>query len=125
MVITMNRRVRPALAIVLALGLAATVSAHMKLARSQPDANATLSAPPAAVKIWFTQMPDAAVSRLKLEGPAGPVALGKAEVARDKSLSAAVEGTVDDGTYTVSWQAAGDDGHLQKGTFTFTVRRAR
>jgi methionine-rich copper-binding protein CopC len=39
-------------------------------------------------------------------------------------LTAGVTGTIADGTYTVAWQAAGDDGHLVKGTFTFTVKAA-
>jgi methionine-rich copper-binding protein CopC len=30
-----------------------------------------------------------------------------------------------DGRYTVNWQTAGDDGHLQKGTFAFTVKPAK
>ena len=41
----------------------------------------------------------------------------------DKSLMAMVEGGTPDGTYTVSWQSAGPDGHIQKGDFTFTVKR--
>ena len=41
----------------------------------------------------------------------------------DKSLMAVVNGDMPDGVYTVSWQAAGKDGHIQKGEFTFTVKR--
>jgi len=30
-----------------------------------------------------------------------------------------------DGRYTVAWQSAGDDGHVQKGDFAFTLKRAK
>jgi methionine-rich copper-binding protein CopC len=41
------------------------------------------------------------------------------------SLMASVGDAMPDGTYTVSWQSAGDDGHLQKGEFTFSVKQAK
>jgi methionine-rich copper-binding protein CopC len=40
-------------------------------------------------------------------------------------MSATVDGATPDGTYTVSWQTAGDDGHVQKGDYTFSVRQTR
>jgi len=33
-----------------------------------------------------------------------------------------VEGPTPPGAYTVAWQAAGNDGHLLKGTFKFTLK---
>lgn len=111
--------------IVTALALTSTVFAHMKLARTLPAADSTVAAAPAQVQAWFTQAPDPKVSRLALEGPSGPVKLGAIRLAEDKSIAASIEGTLADGAYTVSWQAAGDDGHIQKGTFTFTVRHTR
>lgn len=107
-----------------AVALTTTVFAHMKLARTLPAADSTVAAP-AQVQAWFTQAPDPKVSRLSLEGPAGPAKLGALRVADDKSLAAPIEGTLSDGVYTVSWQAAGDDGHIQKGAFKFTVRHTR
>ena len=39
----------------------------------------------------------------------------------EKSIVADVP-ALESGTYTVSWRAAGDDGHVQRGEFSFTVR---
>lgn len=111
--------------IVTALALTSTVFAHMKLARTLPAADSTITSAPAQVQAWFTQAPDPKVSRLSLEGPSGPVTLGEVRAAADKSISAPIQGALADGAYTVSWQAAGDDGHIQKGAFTFTVRHTR
>jgi methionine-rich copper-binding protein CopC len=110
-----------------AIAVAATTVAlaHMKLAKSLPAADSTITSQPAKVQIWFTQAPDKAVSRLTLSGPAGEVKLGAVEVGADKSMSAAVQGATPDGAYKVAWQTAGDDGHVQKGQFAFTVRQTR
>lgn len=97
--------------------------AHMKLSKTLPAANSTIAAKPDKVQIWYTQVPDKAVSRLTLSGPSGEVKLGAVAVAEDKSVVAAVEGATPDGAYKVSWQTAGDDGHIQKGEFAFTVRQ--
>lgn len=102
-----------------------TVAAHMKVAKSDPAANATVSASPARIRVWFTQAPDAKVSRLELAGAAGPAKLSALQANADKSIAATVEGALADGRYTVRWQAAGDDGHVQKGSYVFTVQQAR
>ena len=44
---------------------------------------------------------------------------------RRKDIMAAVKGTMGNGKYTVAWQAAGTDGHVQKGEFSFTVQKAQ
>lgn len=106
------------------LGLVA-LDAHMKLAKSSPAAGATLTAPPADVRVWFTQAPDEKVSRLELRGPGGAVKLNGFHAMPDKSLMALVGDTMPDGAYTVAWQSAGDDGHVQKGSYTFTVKRVQ
>jgi methionine-rich copper-binding protein CopC len=36
-----------------------------------------------------------------------------------------IDGTIADGAYVVTWQSAGDDGHLQKGDFKFTFKAAK
>lgn len=122
----MTRPVRSVLAATLAVALlSVTVLAHMKMVKSLPAADAALGVAPAKVQMWFSETPDKAVSKLVLTGPSGPVKLGALTVDADHSMSASVEGTVGDGAYTVDWQAAGDDGHVQKGSFAFSVRRTR
>lgn len=113
--------------LVVALIVAATTVgfAHMKLAKTLPAADSTVTSKPAKVQLWYSQAPDKAVSRITLAGPSGAVKLGPVEVGSDKSMSATVEGATPDGAYKVSWQTAGDDGHVQKGEFAFTVRQTR
>lgn len=117
------RRVLLFLSLALLVTLALPLEAHMKLAKSAPAANATLNSKPAQLQVWFTQAPDPAVSKLELSGPSGAVTLAAVQPAADKSLTAAIEGAMTDGVYTVRWQSAGDDGHIQKGEFTFTLRQ--
>jgi methionine-rich copper-binding protein CopC len=38
---------------------------------------------------------------------------------------AAIAGPIGDGSYIVNWQTSGDDGHVQKGEFTFTLKHAK
>jgi methionine-rich copper-binding protein CopC len=120
---------RSVFAVVLAAAIAAgaaTVFAHMKAARMEPAAGATLSTPPTRVQVWFTQSPDPKVSRLTLAGPGGAVRLKDFKVvAADKSIAATIDGAIGEGTFTASWQAAGDDGHVQKGQYSFSVKTTR
>jgi methionine-rich copper-binding protein CopC len=106
----------------------ATLRAHMKFAKSAPAADSTIAAPPSGIQVWFTQKPDVKVSKIELTGPAGPVKLDTLHAMKDNSLMAAVADKMSeklsDGAYTVAWQAAGDDGHIQKGGFKFTLKRA-
>lgn len=121
----MSNWTRGWLAAALVVGATAVGLAHMKMEKSLPAADSTITSKPAKVQLWFTQAPDKAVSRITLSGPSGEVKLGPVEVGADKSISAAVQGATPDGAYKVAWQAAGDDGHVQKGEYAFTVRQTR
>lgn len=119
----MTRRIVTGVAAALLMSVSVTVFAHMKFTKSLPAADAVVAGKPAKVQVWFTQAPDKAVSKLTLTGPSGEVKLGVLTVDADKSMAAAVEGGVAEGSYKVAWQAAGDDGHVQKGEFSFSVRQ--
>jgi methionine-rich copper-binding protein CopC len=108
-----------------ALILGAVVQAHMKFDKATPAADSTITAPPSSLEVSFTQAPDAKVSKLTLSGPSGPVKLTGLHVMGEKSLMATVSDQMPDGVYTVSWQSAGKDGHVQKGDFKFTLKRAK
>jgi len=104
------------------IGLTALVWAHTKLEKSEPSAGATVTAAPKQIQLWFNEKLDVAVSKVELTSPSGKVDLGPPHVMGDRSLMAAISGRVADGAYTVAWQTAGDDGHVVKGDFTFTVK---
>jgi methionine-rich copper-binding protein CopC len=105
-----------------AAALSVVVLAHMKVEKTEPANGATLTTPPPHVQLWLTQKPDMKVTKVELSGPSGKVTLGPAHTMSEKTLMAAVTGKMADGKYTVNWQTAGDDGHVQKGSFAFTVK---
>lgn len=106
----------------LMLGVPALLRAHAALEKTEPAANATVAAVPPHVQLFFSEAPDLAVSKLEIKGPSPKVKLVKTHV-MGNSLMAAVEGEMTDGLYTVLWSTAGDDGHPQKGEFSFTLKR--
>jgi methionine-rich copper-binding protein CopC len=107
------------------VALTIPLHAHMKASKFEPSANSTVTTSPAQVQVWFTQAPDPKVSRLEVAGVSGAVKLSGFEVKPDRSIAAKIDDSLADGRYTVKWQAAGDDGHVQRGEFAFTVRLAR
>jgi methionine-rich copper-binding protein CopC len=122
----MTRRIRTAaLAVAATLLVAATLAAHAKVTKTLPAADETVTAKPTVVQVWFSEAPDAKVSKLTLEGPSGAVKLGTVAAGAGNSIAAPIEGPLADGKYTVNWQTAGKDGHVQKGAFAFTVRQTR
>jgi len=108
----------------LVLIAAVTVAAHMAYSKSVPGKDAALAESPAQLRVWFTQDPEPALSQLSLEGPNGEVAIGKTTVSEERSVVAEVPSTLGPGSYTVKWRSAGDDGHVQRGDFAFTIRAA-
>jgi methionine-rich copper-binding protein CopC len=105
------------------LGLgSAGLLAHLSVVKTMPAAESRVAKPPERVQVWFDQAPSPRVSRLELKGPAGDVELGTLEVdPKDRSIAAAVARPLPPGQYEVSWRTAGDDGHVMRGTFTFSV----
>jgi len=96
------------------------LSAHMKLEKATPAPDSTVSAPLKTIQMWFSEAPDPTVSKIEVVGPEGPVKATGLH-AMEKSLMVTIDGPTPAGTYKVNWQSAGDDGHVQKGEFKFTV----
>ena len=121
----MTRSIRTAaLAVAAPLLLAITLAAHTKVVKTLPAADAT-GAAPAQLQVWFNETPDVKMSKLTLDGPGGAVKVGAVKAAAENSIAASIEGTLGEGKYTASWQTAGKDGHVLKGTFAFTVRQTQ
>ena len=112
------------LPVVLVVVAVVTVMAHLAPTQTMPDTDAVITESPNHLQVWFTQDPDPAVSQLSLDGPAGTVELGKTTVASEKSLMATVPESLSPGSYVAHWRSAGDDGHVRRGDFAFTVREA-
>jgi putative copper export protein/methionine-rich copper-binding protein CopC len=120
----MRRRALWSGALALALLVPARARAHGHLERARPAAGARLAAPPRELRLTFTETPALAFTRLELLDASGAtIALAPPTLAADapRTVVSSVGATLTAGTYTVVWQMAGDDGHLTRGRFTFTV----
>jgi methionine-rich copper-binding protein CopC len=120
----MTRRV-PAVAVVLGLllvsGGAAPVLADVSLVESAPAAGSTVSGVD-VVTLAFDEALRKSVSSFTLIGPDGStLGTGTASAPRRMTLGGLVLGP---GEHTVRWTAAGDDGHIERGRFSFTVEAA-
>ena len=95
---------------------------HFELLRSTPAAKAALTAAPARLQLWFSQVPAAGVSTITLSENGKHVAVSKTVItASDKSMSADPLKPLLPGNYIIHWRGAGDDGHVQSGEIAFSV----
>jgi len=108
------------IAVAMLLAAPVALSAHMKFEKAAPSPDSTTTAPVKTIQVWFSEAPDPKMSKIEVTGPNGPVKTTGLH-AMETSLMVMVEGPTPAGAYTVNWQSAGDDGHVQKGEFKFKV----
>lgn len=108
-----------AAATALALVLAAPVLAHADLVSSDPADKAVLATPPTTITLTFSETLDATKASFKLIGPGGTAGTGK--VGADPAGMVLGGLALDPGSYEIQWTSASTDGHLLRGTLTFTV----
>lgn len=113
-----------------ALSITATSShamRHLKLNKSFPTKDTTVTVSPAAIKLWLSEPADLAASSIKLRNVTGtPVALAKLshDSIKDAPLEAKLVKPIAPGMYVVDWKAMSKDGHVVKGVFGFRVAMA-
>ena len=107
----------------IALLAAGQASAHAALVRSNPAANATVSAPK-AISLTFNEALTPAFSGFDLSMGDGMKMKVKTKVSKDKkTITGVPTGRMMAGAYKISWHAAAvDDGHKTTGTLPFTVK---
>ncbi|MFI5257300.1 MAG: copper resistance protein CopC, partial [Gemmatimonadales bacterium] len=123
------RRLLAALAAIVAiiaiLATPAQAWAHSHLRSARPAAGAKLDAVPRALSLTFSEPPELAVSSLRLVfigADSTPVTLGALASAADPhTITASVTGPMAAGRYVVIWQVAGEDGHVVRGSYSFTI----
>lgn len=101
-----------------------TSAAHLHLLRSEPSANDTVASAPAAIKFWFSERPELAITTVKLATSAGapvPLAPLKVDTGANGPLVAGLRGPIAQGTYVVMWRTTAMDGHPASGKFDFVV----
>jgi copper transport protein len=100
---------------------------HFALVRSSPEADATVASVD-EVRLWFSQVPQEGSASVRLIDAAGE-AVETGQLTSDPDDGKVVFVTVDadlpDGGYTVAWRGIGDDGHVVRGDFAFTVAAGR
>jgi copper resistance protein C len=97
---------------------------HLHLVRSEPAANDTVTAAPAALKFWFSERPELAITTVKLTTSAGtavPLAPLAVDTGANGPLVAGIRGALAKGTYVVMWRTTATDGHPASGKFDFVV----
>ena len=105
-------------------GAAPAAWAHAGLTRSDPAAGAALGASPQALRLTFSERPQASVSEVHLSGPAGvAVQAGPATPAPSDPLTLVVPvRDLPKGLYTVSYRiVSAVDGHATAGSFAFGI----
>jgi len=101
----------------------ALLLAHAKLVRSEPAANAVLTAQSSLISLWFSERPEPKFTVVQLLDSAGAsIVLGQPVVdGKAMEISLDVPPNLPSGKYTISWRTAAADGHASNGKFAFTL----
>lgn len=101
---------------------------HLRLLRSEPEPNDTLRASPKALRLWFSEAPEMAVTTIGLSRSGTGSAAGAVPLERptrgpaaDAPVVVSLRAAAQPGAYTVTWRTTARDGHPAKGSFQFAV----
>lgn len=123
----MRHNLRRALLPVLLLSLATASFAwalHATLTKALPAIDGTVAAAPTEITLWFNERPDVSLSNARLRtSDSSMVDLGAVRAGPDSmALIVAVRGTLKPGKQTVLFRTAGPDGHVMRGSYSFTLQ---
>ena len=105
------------------LGSGAAAEAHAMLDRADPRVGSTVSAPPRAVTLTFTENIEPAFSTVRVEDANGArVDQGKPQRERGNVLRVNLK-ALGPGSYKVIWKVLSVDTHRTEGSFSFQVGR--
>lgn len=96
---------------------------HFDLARSTPEAGAVVSEV-SEIRMWFTQEPQDGSLSARLVNGAGDlvdVPSVQEDGADGRVFFIPLADGLPDGTYRVRWRGIGQDGHVVRGDFGFTL----
>jgi methionine-rich copper-binding protein CopC len=104
--------------------LASPAAAHAFLDHASPAVGSTVRAPPAEVKLWFTQELEPAFSSVAVADAAGKrIDKGDVKVEGGGVVLRVSLPPLEPGRYKVTWRALSVDTHVTEGDFTFEVAR--
>lgn len=95
---------------------------HLRLTKSAPAQDAVLEKAPPEIRLWYNQNVKMPVTTLSLTHNESEVVLEPLALKDDpKSFRVIVPDSLRTGHYTVAWATAGNDDHVIRGTFSYTV----
>ena len=113
------------LAILLSAAIPSIVMAHAEIVDAMPDDGATVIGTPPILAATFSE-PLIGDSSLSIrDGSGARLAVGGIDPADATRLIIDPVPELPAGTYEMRWSAFTDDGHLEKGTWAFTVQAAQ
>ena len=115
----------PVLAFACASALTSPAAAHAFLDHASPAVGSTIHAPPAQVKLWFSQKLEPAFSNAQVSDSAGKRvdrADGRVDDDDPTVLTVSVPQLVP-GRYRVKWRVLSVDTHITEGDYSFDVAR--
>jgi methionine-rich copper-binding protein CopC len=122
--ITSRHRAIAVLASALALGGAASAGAHTQVTSTTPASGGTARTTLARVTVTFTG--ELRNGTLRVVGPGGKVVSasgGGVDPRKPTRLLVGLKRSLKPGSYTVRWTVVAEDGHKQKGSFGFNLRK--
>ena len=108
---------------VLFTALPLVVAAHAELVRSTPEDGETVGGSPTVIRAFFSEELGDGSEMALVDGTGATIAEGTIDPA-DPTRMRIDPPELEPGDYEVQWKSFADDGHLETGTFTFTVAAA-
>ena len=104
------------------LATPAPARAHAFLDHADPRVGSTVSSPPAALTLTFTEPIEAAFSRVEVTDTAGKrIEAGPLQHPAPATITVSLPGLAP-GSYTVTWAVVSVDTHPTEGHFAFVVK---
>ncbi len=97
---------------------------HLRLNSTQPEADAAVSESPAEIRLFYSEPPQMHGTSVRLadaEGELVPASEATADSDDAREVFIVPDEPLAPGTYTVHWRTIAQDGHAQRGDFTFRV----
>lgn len=101
------------------------VTMHLRLLRSAPAADSTVSVAPRELRLWFSQRPELALTSARITMGSHTVATSRASLGGSSGEGVLVilpiAGRLEPGVNQVAWRTMAPDGHVVSGEFSFTL----
>ncbi len=98
-------------------------SMHIRLVGAEPGVSDSVSVPPKALTLRFSDPPELVFTEAEVTNSAGhQIAIDSVLKKGDKAVVLSLTSAAPTSRYTVSWKTAAKDGHQESGSYWFVVR---